>query len=101
MRKTRRFMASLCATGLLAAGVSAPMATAQEQDADGLVVVQLADINVTVPVQAAIGIAANVCNLDIDANILAVDQGTEEFTGGNCDARSPVFADQELTITDN
>lgn len=103
MRKTRRLMASLCATTLLAVGVAAPTATAQ-QEADGLVVVQIdnTNVNVTVPINAAVGIAANVCNIAVDANVLAVvDEGGDPFEGGPCDARSPVFAGQDLTISNN
>jgi hypothetical protein len=105
MRKTRRLIASLFATGLLAAGVAAPMASAQ-QEADGLVVVQIDDtnVNVVVPINAAVGIAANVCdvNVPITVAVLAeVDQEIEDSAGGTCEARSPVFAGQELTITNN
>jgi hypothetical protein len=105
MRKTKRLVASLFATGLLVAGIAAPTATAQ-QEADGLVVVQIDDtnVNVVVPINAAVGIAANVCdvNVPITVAVLAeVDQDLRDSAGGTCEARSPAFADQELTITNN
>jgi hypothetical protein len=105
MRKMKKTVASLFATTLLAVGVAAPTASAQ-QEADGLVVVQIDDtnVNVVVPINAAVGIAANVCDVNVPitvAVLAAVDQDLDDAAGGTCEARSPVFAGQELTITNN
>jgi hypothetical protein len=67
MRKTRRLLASLCATGLLAVGVTAPAASAQPVVTGGLVnvtIVDLADVEIR-EVQVAVNAAANICDLDI------------------------------------
>jgi hypothetical protein len=101
MRRMRKLLATTFATALMVFAVAGP-ASAQ-QEADGLVVVQISDtnVNVTVPINAAVGIAANVCNVPVTVAVLsAVDQGGTGF-GATCDARSPVFAGQDLTISNN
>lgn len=98
-------MASLCASSLLALGIVGTAAA--QQEADGLVVVQIDnvlnnnDVNVVVPVQAAVAIAANVCNVDVDAAVLgAIDAGGQDFVG-TCDSRSRAFNEGDLTISNN
>jgi hypothetical protein len=58
--KAHRKIAALAATGSLAVGalVGAPAASAQQE---GLVNVNVEDVTIQVP----IGVAANVCNLDV------------------------------------
>ena len=76
MRKTRRLVASLCATGLLAVGVTAPAASAQPVVTGGLVNVTVVDVidgdilsNNDVNLGVALNLAANVC--DVNVNVLA------------------------------
>jgi hypothetical protein len=66
MRKTRRVVASLFASGLLAMGVAAPTASAQPVITGGLVNITVFDVlnNNDVNVQVPIGIAANVCGIN-------------------------------------
>ena len=105
MRKTRKLVASLFATGLLAVGVGAPTASAQpigNVGAGNLVNVQITannllnnnDVDVTVPVSAAVGIAANVCGVAVD--VLAVDQPGETFSG-TCENVQRIGS--EITLT--
>ncbi|MBW3606417.1 MAG: hypothetical protein KY460_16225 [Actinobacteria bacterium] len=100
MRRFRLLLILVLMIGALV--VPATMANAQ-QDADGLVVVQVDDtnLNVTVPINAAVGIAANVCGVDVTAAVLgAIDAGGDDFTA-TCESRSPTFAGQTLEITNN
>lgn len=89
---------------LLVGALLVPSTTASaQQQGDGLVVVQIdnTNVNVTVPINAAVGIAANVCGVDVDAAVLGeVDAGRQDFTA-TCDSASRVFSGQELTITNN
>ncbi len=72
MLKSRRFLGSLFASALLAVGVAAP-ASAQPVVTGGLVNVTIVDavdlenVNVQIP----IGVAANVCGVNVVANVLA------------------------------
>jgi hypothetical protein len=70
MRTTRKLVASLFATGLLAVGAAAP-ASAQPVVTGGLVNITIFDVieDTNVNVQVPIGVAANVCG--IQANVLA------------------------------
>jgi hypothetical protein len=72
MFRMKRMSAVLVATGALAIGVAAP-ASAQTTNQDGLVNVAVVDVlnnnNVFVNVQVPIGIAANIC--DVNVNVLA------------------------------
>ncbi len=83
----RVFLTSLCATALLALGV-AGVASAQPQQ--GLVNVNIGNVNVVVPINAA----ANICGVDLDVLILALaPAGTQQFT--DCDARG----NQDVTVS--
>jgi hypothetical protein len=83
----RTFLASLYAACVLALGV-AGAATAQPQQ--GLVNVNIEDVNIVVPINAA----ANICGVDVNVLILALQApGPQTFT--DCDARS----NQDVTVT--
>jgi hypothetical protein len=85
--RTKRLMAGLSASALLFAGIAVP-AGAQPQQ--GLVNVNIEDVTVVVPINAA----ANICNVDLDVLILALqDEGVQTF--GDCDARS----EQDVTVS--
>jgi len=77
MRKPRRLLASLFASGLLAFGVAAPTAGAQPVIGGGLVNIQIVDVlnnnevNVQVPIGVAANIAANVCVGELQVGVLA------------------------------
>jgi hypothetical protein len=94
MRRTKKLIASLFATGLLAAGVSIPSASAAPVITGGLVNVTLVDVlsHDEIAVQVPIGIAANVCDVNA-AVLLAEVRDTGEAT---CDATadSIAFAEQ-------
>ena len=88
----RKFLASVCATALLGMGLTS-VAAAQQQ-ADGLIVVQIGDITTgdilsqnEVTVQAAVQLAANVCNTKVGplaigvlAQAIAVDRSDQGRT---------------------
>ena len=69
----RKLIASLCATSLLVLG-TASTATAQPQQADGLVVVQVGDVTLTdvVDLNVAAAVAAEVCGVNIGPLALGV-----------------------------
>jgi hypothetical protein len=94
MRRTKKLIVSLFATGLLAAGVSIPSASAAPVITGGLVNVTLVDVlsHDEIAVQVPIGIAANVCDVSA-AVLLAEVRDTGEAT---CDATadSIAFAEQ-------
>jgi hypothetical protein len=103
--RSKRVLASLFASALLATGIMAPVASAQDQD--GLVNVNVEnvlnnnDINVVVSVNAAAAIAANVCGVVVDANVLAaVDEGDDEVRT-TCNSASRAFNTGTLEITNN
>jgi hypothetical protein len=100
----KRLLASLFVSALIATGVMAPAANAQQ---DGLVNVNVEnvlnnnDIDVVVSVQAAAAIAANVCGVVVDANVLAaVDEGNQTVNT-TCNSRSDAFQGGDLNITNN
>lgn len=104
--RTRKMFASVFASALLATGALAPVASAQQQD--GLVNVNIGnvlsnnDIDVVVSVQAAAAIAANVCGVVVDANVLAaVDESGQTFGPVECNATSRAFQGGDLIIRDN
>jgi hypothetical protein len=90
MRRTKKLIASLFATGLLAAGVSIPSASAAPVITGGLVNVTLVDVlsHDEFAVQVPIGIAANVCDVSA-AVLLAEVRDTGETT---CDATADSIA---------
>jgi hypothetical protein len=103
----RKLLASLCVTGLLAVGVVSTASAQQTQIGDGLVVLNIAvddtlnnnNVNVVVPIQAAVPIAANVCGVNVTVAVLAaVDQGGL-FDPVECTARSRAHNGGTLTIT--
>ncbi len=76
----KRLMVIFFAMALLAIGLAVPTspAGAQQQEADGLVVVQIGNIKDVVDVNAAANIVAQACGLDVSvvAGIIAdIDQG--------------------------
>jgi hypothetical protein len=84
--KTRKLVASLSAAGLFAFGAAAP-ASAQPIITGGLINVTVNDVNVGV--QVPIGIAANVCDLNVAALVAAIhDEGDS-----TCDATATSTAD--------
>jgi hypothetical protein len=91
--RAKRFLVSIAATVVLALGVGAPSAFAQQQQ-DGLVNIIIGDITIRdVNVGIAANVAAAVCAQDV--NILAVDQGQGDVV---CDiGRSR----QEIRFTQN
>jgi hypothetical protein len=84
MRRVRRLTASLAATGLLAFGVAAPTASAQQV---GLVNVKIGNVTILrdVDVALAANVVANVCNVDLTAAVLA--QEIEDNDVFNCEQR--------------
>jgi hypothetical protein len=67
MRRTRKLVASLFASGILAAGLAAPTASAQPVVTGGLVnvtIVDAVDVNHNT-VQLPIAVAANVCGTTV------------------------------------
>jgi hypothetical protein len=95
MRKMKKFIASLFATGLLAVGVAAPSASAQQT---GLVNVNIDNVlnnnhvNVAVPVNAAVAICANV---DVNAAVLLAAINDPDVNTFTCRARG----NQEVSLT--
>jgi len=71
MHKVRKLAAGLATSGLLAAGIAAPTASAQPVVTGGLVNVTVTDVlsHDQINVQVPIGVAANVCG--VQANVLA------------------------------
>jgi hypothetical protein len=74
MRRTKKLVASLFATGLLAVGVGAPTAAAQPVQQDGLVNVVIYDVTIQdvvdvvvedVNVGVAAQVAANICGVKV------------------------------------
>ena len=66
MLRTKRLVASLCATAVLTAGVGAAPAAAQNQTQNGLVNVAIGDITIQdVNIGVAAGIAATVCGVQV------------------------------------
>jgi hypothetical protein len=72
--KTRKFLASLFATGLFAVGAAAPASAQPPLVTGGLINVTVNNVNVGV--QVPIGIAANVCDTNVAALVAAIhDEG--------------------------
>jgi hypothetical protein len=71
MRKRKKLVASVFATGLLAVGAAVPSAGAAPVITGGLVNITIVDVlsGNDVNVQVPIGVAANVCG--VQANVLA------------------------------
>lgn len=110
--KLKALAASVAVSGALLA--SAPVASAHHNDNHGggggnvgqigLVNVAITDtnLNVTVPINAALALAVNVCNVNVPVNLAilgAIADGTDTFEGGTCESASTAFAGQELEIT--
>lgn len=105
MVSVKRLTATAFATALLAFGAAAP-ASAQPVGNIGvgnLVNVQITannilnnnDVDVTVPVSAAVNIAANVCGVAVD--VLAIDETGDTF--GPIDCTNVQRAGSDITIT--
>jgi len=95
--KSRIIAASALSIAGLTAGAPA-FASNPEPRQVGLVNVEVGNLNVTVPVNAAVAIAANVCNIDLTTAILGQVFAGNPFEG-TCDSNSQAFNDQELSIT--
>lgn len=80
MRRTKKLVASLFATGVVAAGLAVPSASAQPVITGGLVNITIFDVlnNNDVNVQVPIGIAANVCG--INAAVIAHQRSRSRST---------------------
>ena len=101
----RKLFASVCATALLALGAAS--AAGAQQEADGLVVVQIEnvlnnnDVNVVVPISVAAAIAANVCGVQVPIAVLGgVDAGGSDFEA-TCTSQARAFNTGDLTISNN
>lgn len=97
MLKAKRFVATLFATSLVAVGVAAPTASAQDQD--GLVNVAIGDVNILndANIGVAAQVAANVCGVRVGpVAVLAtqVDRSGESRTV--C-----TIGDQDVVISQN
>lgn len=118
MKNVKRYAASVVMAGALAAPVLGSEASAHHNDGHsggnnvgqaGLVNVAIVDVlnnnevnlSVTVPINAALAIAANVCNIsaDVDLAILgAIADGGDALTG-TCTAENNNFAGQTIEIS--
>jgi hypothetical protein len=94
MRRTKKLVASLFATGLLAVGVSMPTASAAPIITGGLVNVTVVDVlnNTQVAVQVPVGVAANVCGVNAAAILALAAQGPVRC---DADADSLAFAQKK------
>lgn len=97
MLKAKRFVATLFATSLVAVGVAAPTASAQDQD--GLVNVAIGDVKILndANIGVAAQVAANVCGVRVGpVAVLAtqVDRSGESRTV--C-----TIGDQDVVISQN
>jgi hypothetical protein len=94
LRKFKLFGAAALASGALAAGIGAPVASAQPVITGGLVNVTVTDllnnntVTVQVPIGAALNLAANVC--DVSVNVLATQLKQGPTTCSNGDQTSTV-----------
>jgi len=94
-RSTKARAAAVLTAGALSVGaVAAPAATAAPLVTGGLVNITVTDVlnGNQVNVQVPIGVAANVCGVDIDANVLA-RQGRDDSTSGPIDCTASNTAD--------
>lgn len=90
MRRTKKLVASMFATGVLATGVALPTASAAPVITGGLVNVTLVDVlsHNEVAVQVPVGIAANVC--DVNAAVLLAS--VRDTGSATCDATADSIA---------
>ena len=72
--RTKKLMASVCATSLLAVGALAPSASAQPIIQDGLVNVNVGDVTILEDVNVGVGanVAATLCGIQVGPLALAV-----------------------------
>jgi hypothetical protein len=83
----KKLLAAVFAAALMAFSVAAPAGAQGNVAVGNLVNVQITannilnnnDVDVTVPISAAVGIAANVCGVSVD--VLAIDQPGDTFSG--------------------
>jgi hypothetical protein len=102
--KLKTLVASVAVSGAVLAG--APVASAGNHgggnavEQAGLVNVAITDtnLNVTVPINAAVGIAANVCNIAVNAAVLGEALQTGDFAE-ECEATASPFAGQDIVIS--
>jgi hypothetical protein len=94
MHKVKKVTAALFSTGILAAGIAVPSASAAPVVTGGLINVTLVDtVDLTnTSVQVPVGIAANVC--DVNAAVLLAE--VTDVGHAQCDAttESIAFAEQ-------
>ena len=92
MLQAKRLVATLFATMLMAVGFAAPASAQPLVDVDIRNVLNNNTVQITVPVNAAVAICADV---DVNAAVLrAAIEDEDAVTTFNCDAR----ANQEVTI---
>ena len=93
--KLKAFAASALVSGTMLAG--APIVSAHDTQV-GLVNVDVGNLSVAVPINAAVSIANNICGLDLNVALLGaiLDQGGQTTT---CNSRSRAFAGQDITIS--
>ena len=85
MLKSRKFFASLFASGLLAVGLAAP-ASAQQ---NGLVNVEIGDVTIleNVGIGVAANIAAQICGVQVNAAVIARQVVRNDAPLGVCTVR--------------
>ena len=90
MRRTKKIVATLFASGLMAVGIAAPTASAQPVITGGLIKITLVEtVDLTnTSVQVPIGVAANVC--DVSAAVLLAE--VRDTGAADCDATTDAIA---------
>ena len=94
----------ITASAIIAAGLSAGGTASGQIDQDGLVNVAIEDtnVNVVVPITAAVALAANICDVDLTVAVLSVIDQSGGESRTDCDARSRAFADAgDIVIRNN
>ena len=98
MLRARKFFATVSASALLCGGVGVPIASAANQNQQGLVNVAVGDINANVALQAAVNIVAQVCGVNVGpVAVLATAVAAAPVTGVCTAPRQP--GAQNFTIT--
>ena len=91
MVRARKFFATLTASAALCGGVGAPIASAANQNQQGLVNVAVGDINANVAVGVAANVVAQVCGVNIPVAVLATQVVARDQTvTGVCTANPQI-----------
>jgi hypothetical protein len=98
LTRTRRFVGTVAASVLFVIGAGLPANAQVEQD--GLVNVAVGDVTILEDVDVAIvaNVVANVCNLDVNAAVLAIQEVDESGQDFTCTFRG---GRQDVTISQN